>query len=774
MNMKSCKTFLVFLIILCTIFSLVTPTPTFAISNGDIAINEVLPAPSSGSEWIELYNTTSYSIDIGNYYIDDIAGGGGNPYKIPADTVIPAGGFLAIDFGSYFNNGGDSVRFLSTDATTVLDEFSYGSTSYDSSWYRSPDGGVWNSSTTSSPTKGISNVTTIQGSWTAGNMEIHHIDVGQSDSTLIISPTGETLLIDAGEAYWNSDANAQTMADYIENITGAKHLDYVLITHFHLDHIGYVGYGGLWSLVEEHGFTVGQTLHRDYNTYLGTTSGTFNNWKTYLEGVGNSKLNPTVAVRGTSQINLGGDVVVDIKVVDGNGDINPGDFSQAVTPPSENDYSIGVLVSYNSFDEWISGDMDGQFYESDFGYKYHDIERNAARLAGDVDVLRANHHGSDHSNNITFVNQLDPEVSIISVGDANTYGHPRQSVVDLLLSTSQVYMTQHGDTTTNTGSAKILGDIVIKSSNGINYTVNSDSYIATEPVRIDLDGDGFFAEVDSNDGSSSIQPQLLGGIDTEYQPYIAPSVISANGGSGSATVSFNTTQVVDYYNLYSSTVSGGSYTLAQTNIPDASNNWTDTGLSGGTTYYYVMTSVINGIESGYSNQVSATPTAGASKLFISEYIEGSSYNKAIEIYNGTGSNINLSGYKLQLYYNGNTNPSTTINLSGTLNNNDVYVISHSSASATITSKADMTTGSLSFNGDDAIVLLNNTTILDCVGQVGYDPGKEWGSSLNSTCDNTLVRKPSIMAGDTSISNIFTPSIEWTGYANNTFNYLGSH
>ena len=124
------------------------------------------------------------------------------------------------------------------------------------------------------------------GSWVPGNLEIHHIDVGQGDSALIVGPTGKSLLFDAGETNWNSSAKAQIIGPYIESVLGCKALDYVVISHFHLDHIGYVGYGGLWNLVEVQGFTVGSTLVRNYNTHLGDSSGTFSNWKTYLEGAG--------------------------------------------------------------------------------------------------------------------------------------------------------------------------------------------------------------------------------------------------------------------------------------------------------------------------------------------------------------------------------------------------------------------------------------------------------------------------------------------------------
>ena len=349
-------------------------------------------------------------------------------------------------------------------------------------------------------------------------LEIHHINIGQGDSTLIVGPTGKSLLLDAGESYWNSSADAQTIGPYIQGVLGCKSLDYVLITHFHTDHIGYVGYyGGLWHLVETQGFTVGQMLHRDYTTYLGASSGTLDNWKTYLAGAGQDKLHPVIAVEGTGQINLGTGVTFKIVTVDGNGSLKPGDYSGDATPPAENDYSIGAVLSLGNFDEWIGGDLDGQFYDSGYSYTYHDIELSVAPEVGDVDVYRANHHGSDHSNNPTFVNQLDPEVSIISVGNDNTYGHPRQSVMDLLLATSAVYMTERGDPTTNIGSAVVAGDIVIKTSNGTTYTVNGTSYTATEPTRTDSDGDGYFVEVDPNDGNAALKPAFNGGCDPVYQ-----------------------------------------------------------------------------------------------------------------------------------------------------------------------------------------------------------------------------------------------------------------
>ena len=355
------------------------------------------------------------------------------------------------------------------------------------------------------------------GTWTSGNLEIHHINIGQGDSILIVGPTGKSLLFDAGETYWNSSVDAQIIGAYTETVLGCRELDYVVISHFHVDHIGYVGYGGLWNLVEIQGYTVGTTLLRDYSTYLGSTSSTFENWKIYLEGAGQTKLNPVTAVEGTEQVDLGPGVAFDIVTLDGNGTIIAGDFSNNTSPPSENDYSIGTVLSYGDFDEWIGGDLDGQYEIGGFGYTYHDIELSVAPKVGDVDVYKVNHHASLHSTSSTFIGQIDPEVSIVTVGDSNTYGHPTQLVMDRLLATSVVYMTERGDTGTNIGSASVAGHIVIKTSNGTTYTVNDTAYTATEPVRIDSDGDGYFVEVDPMDNSSSSIPAPNGGCGPIYQ-----------------------------------------------------------------------------------------------------------------------------------------------------------------------------------------------------------------------------------------------------------------
>ena len=172
----------------------------------------------------------------------------------------------------------------------------------------------------------------------------------------------------------------------------------------------------------------------------------------------------------------------------------------------------------------------------------------------------------------------------------------------------------------------------------------------------------------------------------------------------------------------------------------------------------------------------AVQAAGPNELFFSEYIEGSSNNKALEIYNGTGAAINLAtnAYNVQMYFNGSSTAGLTINLTGTVADGDVYVLGQSSANATILAQADQTNSSGWFNGNDAVVLRKGSTVIDVIGQIGFNPGTEWGSGLLSTADNTLRRKASVSAGDTNGSDAFDPTEEWEGYATDIFDGLGAH
>lgn len=157
---------------------------------------------------------------------------------------------------------------------------------------------------------------------------------------------------------------------------------------------------------------------------------------------------------------------------------------------------------------------------------------------------------------------------------------------------------------------------------------------------------------------------------------------------------------------------------------------------------------------------SAPAQAQPTELFFSEYIEGTSNNKALEIYNGTGADVTLTGvYSVQMFSNGAATAGLTINLTGTVPAGGVFVLAHSAAVTAILEEADQTNGAGWFNGNDAVVLRKGPVFVDVIGQIGFNPGTEWGSGLSSTADNTLRRKDTITGGDTNGTDAFDPAVE---------------
>lgn len=199
--------------------------------------------------------------------------------------------------------------------------------------------------------------------------------------------------------------------------------------------------------------------------------------------------------------------------------------------------------------------------------------------------------------------------------------------------------------------------------------------------------------------------------------------------------------------------------------------YTDNAVSNGTTYYYYVMAFNGDGDSNASNIVSGSPTGSggggsgnADDLIFSEYIEGSSFNKALEIANFTGSAVNLSGYSIMKQTNGAGSWGSELVLSGTLVTGEVYVIANSSASATVLAQADLTTGSgaVTFNGNDPVGLFKNGTLIDVIGNFN-------GGSSNFAKDQTLVRKSFVTAPNSA----YTTS-EWTVNNQDDFSDLGSH
>lgn len=145
----------------------------------------------------------------------------------------------------------------------------------------------------------------------------------------------------------------------------------------------------------------------------------------------------------------------------------------------------------------------------------------------------------------------------------------------------------------------------------------------------------------------------------------------------------------------------------------------------------------------------------ATDLIISEYVEGSGNNKAIELYNPTNTSIDLSAYQLKYYFNGNSNPGTTIALNGLIEAGKTHVIVQAQAAPELLALASQTNGSSWFNGDDAVVLTNNGVVIDSLGQVGVDPGASWSENGVSIMDATLRRQGALT--DSNVADTFSPA-----------------
>lgn len=284
-------------------------------------------------------------------------------------------------------------------------------------------------------------------------------------------------------------------------------------------------------------------------------------------------------------------------------------------------------------------------------------------------------------------------------------------------------------------------------------TGSGGSFSATNPITLTPSG--------GTVSTSNIYVRLKAGL--AIGDYSVETVTASSSGATDQTVTCNGT-------VTSLTPPPAPTATTATNVTNNSftANWN--AVTGATGYYLDV----------YTSSTGSLAT----DLFISEYVEGSSYNKYIEIYNGTGSSVDLSNYKLELFSNGAAaaNPSNV--LSGTLAQGSAIVYKNSGATLTLpTGVTAENNTAVNHNGDDAIALykISTSSYVDIFGRIGDDPGTAWtGSGNYTTVGKTLVRNSSVTGGvstnptGTGASAFTTLTTEWTMYDEDTATYLGSH
>lgn len=167
--------------------------------------------------------------------------------------------------------------------------------------------------------------------------------------------------------------------------------------------------------------------------------------------------------------------------------------------------------------------------------------------------------------------------------------------------------------------------------------------------------------------------------------------------------------------------------------------------------------------------LAAVPSPPVSGLYFSEYVEGSSNNKALEI--SSVEPTFLDGCVIEVYLNGAVTPGRTLALGGELFAETPRVICDRQFAEP---ERCHQLGALSFNGNDLVRLVCAGRVLDSIGTSGEVPAEQWGSDDLGTRDMTLRRKCGLTDGDPMDRDPFDPAEEWVGAGLDVFNGLGSH
>lgn len=300
---------------------------------------------------------------------------------------------------------------------------------------------------------------------TAQQLEIRFFEVGQGDATLVIGPDGTTFLLDGGPNGRGND----TLVPFLQS-RGISQLDYVAASHYHADHVG--GLDEVWQA----GIQTAVCLDRgDSNT---PTTQTFNDYQSTYAAVRQT------AVPG-QVVALGGGATATCLVVEGQL-MGGGSVDISGSAQYENSASIAWHIEYGEFDLYVAGDLTGG------GNGATDVESAVGMICGDLDVLRASHHGSRTSSQAGFLATVQPEAAIISCGSGNQYGFPKQDTVDRLNRWDRVipvWCTTDG--TGGTGYVDAGGDITLTSdgttwsmsgAGGVTLTAHCDELPPTAPA----------------------------------------------------------------------------------------------------------------------------------------------------------------------------------------------------------------------------------------------------------------------------------------------------
>ncbi len=256
---------------------------------------------------------------------------------------------------------------------------------------------------------------------------VHFIDVGQADAALVMCD-GKTMLIDGG-----NKADSDLIYTYLQK-QGVKHIDYMVATHAHEDHVG--GLAGALTYA-----TVGTV----YCTVKSYDTQAFKNFASKVESRGAEITIPTAGTKfmlGSAEVTILG----------------------PITPKCDgNNTSIVLRIVYGERSFLFTGDME----------RNGEMDLIEAGVTLKSDVLKVGHHGSDTSSTYPFIREVMPTYGIISVGAGNSYGHPMESV-----------LSRYRDAEVQLFRTDMQGDIICTCTDGrtLEFTTARNANVRTNPT----------------------------------------------------------------------------------------------------------------------------------------------------------------------------------------------------------------------------------------------------------------------------------------------------
>lgn len=228
------------------------------------------------------------------------------------------------------------------------------------------------------------------------DLKIYFIDVGQGDSTLIVTPSKKTILIDGGGSE-SFDVGEKVLLPYLLDRRIRK-IDYIMISHFDTDHCK-----GIFTVIEN---------LKVKNIIISKQAEKSENYKKFKEIVANKKIN-IILVKAGDKIKI--DKYIYFKI------LFPTEKLIMQNPLNNN--SIVSQLNYKSFKMLFTGDIE-EIAEKEI----LNLQKDKLKST----ILKVAHHGSNTSSTQEFINSVKPELALIGVGKNNTFGHPSECVVEKL------------------------------------------------------------------------------------------------------------------------------------------------------------------------------------------------------------------------------------------------------------------------------------------------------------------------------------------------------